>query len=86
MSECSWCVGCDAVKPDDLISCAFVQAPLVGARACFGAEPHAPIASGFETELSTAMVAAHRHHLRLHALGDGARNPIAATELLIATL
>jgi hypothetical protein len=32
------------------------------------------------------MVAAHRHHLRLHALGDGARNPIAATELLIATL
>jgi hypothetical protein len=32
------------------------------------------------------MVAADRHHLRLHALGDGARNPIAATELLIATL
>jgi hypothetical protein len=86
MSECSWRIARDAVEPADLISGAPVQAPPVGARACLGAEPHAPIAPGDETKFFAAMVAAQRHDPRLHALGDGARNPIAATELLKATL
>jgi hypothetical protein len=86
MPECSWCVARDAVKPADLIYGAFVQAPLIGLPARLGAEPHAPIAPGGETKFSTAMVTVQRHDLWLHTLGDGARNPIAASELLTATL
>jgi hypothetical protein len=86
MPEWLSCVARDAVEPTDLISGAVVQAPLISRLAGIGAEPHAPIASGGKAEFSAAMVAAHRHDLRPQALGDGARYPIAATELLIATL
>jgi hypothetical protein len=41
---------------------------------------------GAGAEFSAAMVAVQRHEPRVHALGDGARYPIAATELLKATL
>lgn len=80
------CVARDALKPTDLISGALVQSPLISSLARLGAEPYAPIALGAEAELSAAMVAAQHHELRLHALGDGARYPSAATEVLKATL
>jgi hypothetical protein len=83
MLQRSWC---EAIKPADLISGARVQALLVSLPACLGAKPHAPIARRGETEFSAAMVAAQCHERRLHALGGGARYPIAATELLKAAL
>jgi hypothetical protein len=86
MSDRARCIARNTVKPADLVSGALVQAPLIGVLARLGAKSHAPIASSGETEFSAAMVAAHGHELRLHTLGLGARNPIAATELLKATL
>jgi hypothetical protein len=86
MPRRSWRIARAAVKPADLVSGAFVQTPLISHPASLGAESHAPIAPGGETKSFTAMVTAQCHDLRLQAVGDGARNPIAATELLKATL
>lgn len=86
MADRSWFPARDVVKPADLILGAPVQAPLISLLARVGAEPHAPIASGAEPELSAAMVAVERHELRLHVVGDGAQYPIAATAVLRAIL
>ena len=75
-----------AVEQADLIPGALIQAPLISPLASLGAEPHAPIAPGAKAEFSAAMVAVQGHEPRVHALGEGARNPIAAVELLKATL
>jgi hypothetical protein len=84
--ERAWCIARDAVKPADLISGALVPASPRSRLACIVTKPHAPVASGGETEFSAALVAAQCHELRLHALGVGTRYPIAETELLKATL
>ena len=86
MAHCLRCVGRNAVKPSDLIPGALVQALLIRLLARLRAEPHAPVALGAAVEVSSAMVAVQRHELRVHALGDGARYPITATELLKAAL
>jgi hypothetical protein len=58
MSECSWRIARDVVKPADLIFRALAQAPLISRLARLGTESHAPIATSGEAEFSTAMVAA----------------------------
>jgi hypothetical protein len=70
------------VQPGNLVSRGLVQSSRVRLLADFGAELHAPIALDDGAQLSAAMVAADCHEPRVHALGDGARYPIAATEVL----